>query len=187
MAAKADSKALKHPDGTTDAVEVGRAAGGSGTASGQEAARRAGKEKPPKGADAGSKVKTGVPVPPADYLGKGNKPMGNQKKTAAFVSNGALVSGMVASPSGPVPASAATHSVEDHATAIKKHEDDFKAQHEDLRKQKKLSQDQINSMRPAELRAVASDRGYKISDAAGTRGTRAAFHSEQENDKFAVD
>ena len=166
-----------------DAIETGRAAEGTGTATGQEAARRDGKEKVPKGKARGSTVKSVAPVQKAgDYVGKPHKPIGAQKEPAVFVGNGAVDPNMVASPSGPVPISAVV-------TTPEEGEKRRKAQLETIEtglarsRAKRLDEKLINSMSAAELRAVANDRGYEISSTAGRRGTRAAFIQLQKDDK----
>jgi hypothetical protein len=170
-------------DEKLDAIDVGRAAVGTGTATGQEALRRAGEEKRVKGKERGSTVKSTAPVPPADYIAaKGNKPMGAQKEPATFVGNGTVDLNSVASPSGPQPVSTVASTPEEAKKIVDKRKADFKTESR-REAPKALDDDLIYKMSAAELRAVAHDRGYKISDSAGRRGTRAAFIQAQKDDK----
>ena len=167
-----------------DAVDTGKAVTGINSATGQEAARRAGKEEIPEGEDRGSVVEIdGEPV--ADYAGNDvQKPEGNQAEPALFVANGTIPPNMVPSNSGLVPVSASAASPEDAEKRLEEHQATVDAEREaafGIRKE--ISEDQIAKMSAPELRAVASDRGYDISNAAGTRGTRAAFRTAQSEDK----
>lgn len=176
---------LAHPDGLTDAISVGIAAGGSGTASGQEAARRAEgtDDNIPQGKDRGSTNDPGeVPGKTGDLVGDPHPPVGPQTEAAIFVPNGAIERNMVASPSGPVPVAAVTSSAEEAEKLIEKRNEDLSKQFKGFKRGKRLSDVQINQMNGAELRAVATDRGYDISHSAGTRGTRAAFAQLQSED-----
>lgn len=104
-------------------------------------------------------------------------------KPANFVTNGTVPGTFVGSPSGPVPVSAVATSVEDAnrklAEARKQEEDAI------LRtsSQQKLSRAKVESMSGADLRAVASDRGYDIGDQVGSRATRRRFLAAQDKDE----
>src|SRR3982751_2124660 len=179
---------LAHPDGYTDAVSAGRAAGGTGTASGKEAARRQGLEDVPQGEDRGSINEPGeVPGEKGDYVGDPHPPVGPQTEAAFFAPNGAIPNNMVASPSGLVPVSAVTNTVEEAEKLMDKRKEDLSRQYKGLTKGKRLTDEQISSMNGAELRAVATDRGYDLSPNAGTRGTRAGFAAAQKDDEALED
>lgn len=177
---------LEHPDGLTDAITAGRAAGGSGTASGQEAARRLGNENVPKGEDRGSKLDHGE-VPDPDYVTDPGKNVGGQNDAAVFLPNGVMPSGMVGSPSGPVPVASVASTPEEATKLLDTHKETISTQFKGLQKNKRLTDEQITGMNGSMLRAVAHDRGYTLSPAAGTRGTRAGFIEAQRNDKNLED
>lgn len=176
---------LAHPDGLTDAVAAGRAAGGTGTASGKEAARRAGAEDElPTGEERGSLVDPGiVPEGEGDYMGTPHAAVGPQTEAAFFAPNGAIPPNMVASPSGLVPVSAVTSTAEEAEKLLDRRKEDLSREYKGLTKGKRLTDEQIRSMGGAELRAVATDRGYDLSPNAGTRGTRAGFATAQLEDE----
>ncbi len=175
-----------------DAITAGKAQKGTGTATGQEAARRAGNENLPKGKDRGSTLKSKEPVPAADYMGKGAKNVGKQKTKAVFVGNGQVDTSKVGSPSGPVPISSVVSTPEEAAKLEAKNRKAIVEDHGRGIGRGRLTDEQIDSMNGAELRAVATDRGYGaspghpgfgITSMSGTRGTRAAFKELQKADK----
>lgn len=184
-------KGGKHPQ---DAIDSGRAAAGSGTATGQEANRRAGNETASKGKERGSTVKSTIPVQKAgDYLGKGQPPIGKQKEPATFVGNGQINTGMVGSPSGPVPIASVVSTPEEGVKLEAANIKTLAEQNKKLTRGRRLTDLEISRMSAAELRAVSTDRaygaipgqpGFGISSMAGTRGTRAAFTEFQKNDKY---
>lgn len=114
-------------------------------------------------------------------------PVGAQAQPMNFTTNGGLGATLVGSPSGPQPVSAFTS---DPAEAQKRLEETLKS-HDDFFLTrggfKKLSRAQVEQMSPADLRAVASDRGYDIGDNAGSRLTRKRFLSEQAKDSDLKD
>jgi hypothetical protein len=179
MATKGGKKGKNAPD----AIDAGRAQTGTGTATGQEARRRAGDEEVPKGKERGSTVKSSTPVPKADYLGEGQAPIGRQKEEAIFVANGQIDPSFVASPSGPIPVSAVTSTPEEAEKRIEQQKKSIAESNKPFTRGRRLSDEEISRMNGAELRAVAHDRGYDVSPNAGTRGTRAAFADAQKKDK----
>lgn len=171
-------------DGNTevqDAVSAGRAATGENTATGQAALTRSGAKEIPQGEDRGSKLDTG-PIPAADYVGEGQAPVGEQAEPAVFAPNGALDSRMVPSNSGLVPLASVATSPE-HANQLREEQKQRVAeQYASTHSRQRLTNEKINSMSAQELRAVAHDRGYDISGAAGKRGTRQMFMQAQNDD-----
>lgn len=108
-------------------------------------------------------------------------PVGAQAQPANWTSNGVLPPNMVASPSGPVPVSSVTSSIEE---AQKRSEENLKS-HEDfvLRSGgEKLSRDRIEGLQAADLRAIAHDRGYDLGEYAGNRVTRRRFIEAQDGE-----
>jgi hypothetical protein len=107
-------------------------------------------------------------------------PVGAQAQPANYTTNGTLPVGMVGSPTGPVPASSVTA---DPAEARKRIQENLDSQKKHVLRSgfEQLSRDKIESMSPADLRAVASDRGYDVG-LAGARVTRRRFLAEQTKD-----
>lgn len=168
-----------------DVIDAGKAQGGT-TATGQEAARRAGTED--ERIDA--LESRGGPEPEdkilPDAIAKtGPKPVGMQAEPAEFVSNGSIPPNHVASNSGLVPVSAIAATADEADALIETRNADRKAEHKARKSSRsKLDDSLIDKMSGAELRAVGHDRGYELSDTAGSRGTRAAFRRLQGEDKY---
>lgn len=176
--------AEKDNEKAKDEIDAGRAAPGSNTATGQEAARRSGEEDEslPEGEERGSTVAIEGEFK-GDYLGKPNKAQGAQKEEAEFVSNGTIPLNHVPSNSGLVPVSALANSPEDAERRLEEQRKSLDGSRKALFSQRaELTEEQISRMGGAELRAVATDRGYDIPDNIGARGTRAAFARAQADD-----
>lgn len=187
MAAKKKDTGLDAPIQSDEAREkvLGQVGTGGGTATGQARSHFLGDEKERiEGLESrGSTQEIAGGEPVADASGNDTqKPRGAQAQPSAFVSNGSLPVNMVASGSGPVPVSSVTSNPEDAARmaaeSIKAHDDHV------LRSgATKLSRAQIESMSGAELRAVASDRGYDLGEQGGNRTTRRRFIEAQNKDE----
>jgi hypothetical protein len=174
-------------DEPKDAVDAGRAVLGTSSATGQERLRRAGEEEERisnledrgaevRGAEQDSMV--------ADYNGQNvQEPVGAMAEDARFLGNGTVPVGVLPSNSGFVPASAVVAGQEDAERLLESHQKSVENQQRTLyADRKELTDDEIGRMGGAELRAVAHDRGYQISDALGTRGVRTAFRNAQSKD-----
>ena len=177
--------AKKEEDNVEDLIDAGRAQGGT-TATGQEAARRDGTEDE----RLDSQESRGGPEPddqikPDAIATKGVKPIGMQAEPAIFVANGSIPPNHVASNSGLVPVSAITNSKE---VAEERNEQETERRVADAKSRKssrtRVDDALIEKMSGAELRAVGHDRGYELSDTAGTRGTRSAFRRAQDEDEY---
>lgn len=147
------------------------------SATGQAVARELGAEQPPE--DRGA---PDAPEAEPDFM-EGAEPKGLQAEPARFVSNGSLEPNMVASPSGPIPASSVTATREDAEQRV----EDHLAEHDRFVQQrssqaKRLSQATIDRVGGAELRAIARQRGYDIVEG-GNRTTRRAFAAAQNDDE----
>jgi hypothetical protein len=176
--AKKDEKAGE----VEDVIDAGKAQGGN-TATGQEAKVRSGEE----GERLEGQESRGGPEPDEkiqpDFL-KPAKNIGLQNEPADFVVNGSVPPRHVASNSGLVPVGAFAASPEDAETRLAEHEqnvqDSMRARSSSRRP---IDDVLIDKMSGAELRAVATDRGYDLSSTLGTRGTRAVFRRLQSEDK----
>jgi hypothetical protein len=124
----------------------------------------------------------GADYPPHDAP----KATGAQAQAANYSTNGTLPINHVASPSGLVPASAVTSDPEQARKLI---EDQMKSAESVILRSgfEKLSRAKIESMSPADLRAVASDRGYDLGEYGGARVTRRRFVRAQAEDKEMTD
>ncbi len=177
--------AKKAEEELEDVIDAGKAQGGT-TATGQEAARRAGTEDERiESLESRGGPETKEKIVPDAISTKGVKPVGMQAEPAIFVANGSIPPNSVASNSGLVPVSAVTGSIEDAEALLETRAADRKAEAKARSSSRtKLGEDQVNKMSGAELRAVAHDRGYTITDTAGSRGTRAAFRRLQDEDDY---
>lgn len=134
----------------------------------------------PEGEDRGSKVPIAGEFTEGDAW-EGAKPQGAQAEPSLITTNGTVPVNMIGTPSGPVPISAVTGDPAQGAQMIQENLD--RDEEEILRTgYAKLSRAKIESMSAAELRAVASDRGYELGQA-GNRQTRIRFRQAQGKDK----
>lgn len=170
-------------DGPKDAVDAGRAAVGDNTATGQAKKQRSGEQEEAKEEDT-REIPESVSAIKPDYLAsEANEPVGLQAEEASFLPNGSVEHGMVASNSGFVPAASIAKDAEHFDKLVEKQKADLKEGLRSVRSGRTaLTDEQIDKMSGAELRAVAHDRGYDISDTMGTRGSRAAFSKAQGDD-----
>lgn len=107
-----------------------------------------------------------------------SKPIGDQARPAIMTPSGSLPVQNVATTSGPMPAAV----VGDAKVAEKLvAQRDVAARGRQDRAHRELTQDQIDGMTKAELRAVAYDRGYDIGEG-GTRILRERFRQEMDGD-----
>jgi hypothetical protein len=168
-----------------DVIDQGRAAKGTNTATGVEEEARSGAQD--ERLEGTKKDHTGLPgtedIKP-DFL-EGQAPQGLQAEPARFVTNGSLEPNMVASNSGPVPASAANFTPEAGEAAV---EAQIKAEDDALRarfeQRQEIDEETISRMSAAEIRAVASDRGYtELDGIMGRKQSRSAFLTAQKADK----
>lgn len=165
-----------------DAVDAGRTSPSTATATGLATHDRQGTD--PREEEENENLSPDAEkIKPDAIATKGNKPIGAQKEPAKFTVNGSVPEGMVASTSGYVPVSAVARTQDEADTKLEEQaqnlSDSFRST---TSSRQRISDEQIQKMSGAELRAVASDRGYDFSDAMGSRGTRAAFARAQEED-----
>jgi hypothetical protein len=184
---------MAEDEGTTgsapDAIDAGKAQQGLATATGVEAARRAGAQDDIDEAanHSGQPEIAGGEAQP-DYLGQAGENKGAQNEPATFVGNGTLDPRMIATPSGPQPAAAVATSAEHGEKLLQDHKDAIEKSNRDrFSSRQRISDEKLSTMGRAEIRAVASDRGYPLSDGLGGRGTRAAFLEHQKNDSSLAD
>jgi hypothetical protein len=148
------------------------------SATGQAVMQAEGLEHIPKGKDRGA--------PGAPDMGDPlkAKPRGLQKEKAIFTSNGEVDTRLAPTPSGPQPAVAATH--EEGEKQIKERRDAHQQFIETRSSQraKRLSEATISRLNHAELRAIASQRGYQDIPEHGNRTTRTWFAEQQKQDKL---
>lgn len=178
------TKDSDHPD----PIDAGKAQTGTGTATGQEALRRAGHEddrisslESRGGQGTEDEVR-------ADFLHRGAGNVGLQNEVAEFTSNGTVPSNTVPSPSGLVPVAALATSPAQAEQLMKDRQKELKAsRRKPVMQRMQLTEAQVGSMGRAELNAVAHDRGYKFSNGMGTRSTRAAFLEAQAEDKYIIE
>lgn len=122
----------------------------------------------------------------ADAVKPGAPPFGDQTTAAFFTRSGSIPGNSIPSPSGPVPAS----TIADEATrdaAVKAARDGARSSHLAQRNGRlRISDEAAGRMSPAELRAVAYDRGYN-----GVEGGRASvlrkFLDAQKGDQSLQD
>lgn len=151
--------------------------GGPGSATGQAVRQALGLEEIPKGKDRGAPdaPKVGEPLKA--------KPQGLQKEQALFTSNGEVDLRLVPTASGPQSAPAATHAEGEKRIQERRdaHQDYIEAR--STQRDKRLSEATISRLGHAELRAIASQRGYKDIPEHGNRTTRTWFARQQEEDE----
>ena len=176
---------IDNADGPKDAVDAGRAAKGDNTATGIAARERneSDEDKEKRTKDDREIPETTSAVKP-DYLSsEASAPIGLQAEEATFLPNGSAEHGMVASNSGYVPAASVARDVDHFDELVENQKNVLKEGLRSVRDGRKPLEDHhIDKMSGAELRAVAHDRGYDISDTMGTRGSRAAFAKAQKED-----
>lgn len=165
-----------------DVVDTGKIAHGEGTATGQEYLQRQGKLDHHTEGSGGSDLEVeGNPQPDADGP---QKPTGLQAEPAEWTTNGTIPPNSLPSPSGPVPA-AALHSTKEAADKAVEDAYDAADQEFDERfaQRTEIDADTIGRMSGAEIRAVATDRGYKdVTGLTGRKGSRSAFLKAQSED-----
>jgi hypothetical protein len=165
-----------------DAVDAGRTAAAGNTATGMAKRDRDGELAEEDHSDQ-TLSETAEEIKP-DYMAtKPNPLVGQQKEEARFTSNGSIPLGMVASNSGFVPASSVERDPERAAELVQQNLETFSEGYISTSSRRRLDDAKIQSMSGAELRAVATDRGYDMSTAMGTRASRAAFTRLQGEDK----
>lgn len=177
MAAKKDKD-----EGPEDVIDAGLAQGGT-TATGTEASVRSGEQD--ERIDA--LESRGGPEPEEDIkpdaiAAKAPKNVGLQKESAEFVVNGSIPPNSVASNSGLVPVGAIVGSAEDAEARVEEQKDRVANERKATSRRRRLTDADIEKHSGAELRAVAHDRGYEISDSAGTRAIRRMFATQQADD-----
>lgn len=122
----------------------------------------------------------------ADAIKEGQAPVGQQAEAAFFTKTGSIPAGTIPSPSGPVPAS----TIHDEATrnaAVEVAREGAKTVHLNSKNSRfRITEHALHQMGPAQVRAVAHDRGY-----AGVEGGRAGvirkFLDAQEKDESLQD
>lgn len=166
-----------------DIIDTGKIPHGENTATGQEFLQRKGKLEHHTEGSGGSDLEVeGDPQPDADGA---TAPTGLQAEPAEWVGNGSLPPNMLPSPSGPVPA-AALHGTKEAAdkaveAAYKTADNEFD---ERFAHRTEVDADTVARMSNAELRAVATDRGYKdVHNVMGRKSSRTAFLKAQAEDK----
>lgn len=183
---KKESSKSKSTEAQDDEVRekvLDRAPSGTGTATGKAKSER----EIPKGKDRGAKEPHDEGASP-DYFEGGKKPEGAQAEPARFTPTGSIRAGMVASPTGPVPASARARSSEEGEKLLerqKERERESVLGREEGRGA--VTEDQLNRMSASEIRAVAHDRGYDLGARGGRHRTRRAFLRAQEEDETLED
>jgi len=123
-----------------------------------------------EGDDRGSTVPIAEPPEEGKPLEKG--------RDAIMLTNGVLRAGRVATPGGPMPASA----FPDGAARLARQQEAINEPYPRSGDGTALTDEQMARMSAAELRAVAIDRGYPILPG-GKRATLAAFQKHQGDDK----
>lgn len=158
-----------------------RAQSGRMTATGQAKLQKEGKLEAPEGEDAGSPIEIagGMPTPTIEG---GDEPRGLQAEEATYATNGTVPSGMVASPAGPVPVSGLTAQAPAAERLMQQERERTTQEAQDRQgSYEELTDEQIASLRPAELRAIGTDRGYNIPPG-GARNVRRKFSQAQAKD-----
>lgn len=159
---------------------LNKSSAGLGTAIGTIRAYELDEKEIPSGEDRGSTQPIAGTFEGGDSW-EGAKPQGAQEQPAILATNGTIPVNMIGSPSGPVPISAVTGDPAQGAKMIQEHLD--QDEKEVLKTgYAKLSRAKVESMSAAELRAVASDRGYDLGQA-GNRQSRIRFRRAQDADK----
>lgn len=114
-----------------------------------------------------------------DTILKPQGPIGLQKEPALFTRNGSVELNMVPSPTGPIPASLITDEKARQAALDATVASVRQGPRRNSRL--RLSREQLERMSPAEVRAVAHDRGYDIGEG-GRRGLVNKFYTAQQDD-----
>ncbi len=155
-----------------------KSSAGIGTAIGQLKIEKT--REPIEGDDRGSKVPIVGTFDKGDAI-EGAEPQGAQTLPSIITVNGTVPVNMIGTPSGPVPVSAVESDPAKGAQLIQERLD---ADEKEILRTgyAKLSRSKVESMGGADLRAVASDRGYDVGQA-GNRQTRARFLRLQAEDK----
>jgi hypothetical protein len=158
---------------------LARSTAGSTSASGQERDRILLGEDIPSGKDRGSQEKIEGGAPKPDYPAHtAPKPTGAQAEPALMVRQGTLEIGLVPSPTGPIPADRASALAIEPSVLEASQTGTFGLK---LDPAAPLSDELLETLDGATLRAVAADRGYLLPH--GARGaTRAVFREKQQAD-----
>lgn len=102
-----------------------------------------------------------------------------QTKPALFTSNGSLPYGHVPSPGGPVPVAVHTNPGAQQAGVDAMVEGAIRGP----RMRRRVTQDHLDVMSKAEIRAVAHDRGYDVGTASGRGVLKSKFLEHQDKDQ----
>jgi len=138
----------------------------------------------PRGKERGSQLEIAGGEPQPDFAGPTpRKPTGLQAEEALFTTNGTVPGGMVGSPTGPVPVAAVAASPEQAEELLEQREKALKREGRRSALEVELTDEEIDRMSGAELRSVALARGYRDFPEAGTRASREAFRTAQEEDE----
>lgn len=158
---------------------LNKSSAGLGTAIGVIRAHELDGKEIPEGEDRGSTVPVAGTFDAGDAW-EGAKAQGAQTQPAILATNGTVPVNHIGSPSGPVPVSTVSG---DPAQGAKMIQENFDKDEKELLRTgyAKLSRAKIESMTGAELRAVASDRGYDLGQA-GNRQSRTRFRNAQDKD-----
>lgn len=129
------------------------------------------------------RVAQGTEVEPEGVDGEDNllNPRKNseaQTRPAVFTSNGSLPHGHVPTPGGPAPVGVLGDKAAQQAGVDAMVQGALKGP----RQRRRVTQDLLDTMSKAEIRAVASDRGYDVPDASGRGPLKSAFLKAQEDD-----
>lgn len=148
------------------------------SATGQAVLQAEGLEHIPKGKDRGA--------PNAPDMGDPlkAKPRGLQKEPAIFTSNGEVDLRLAPTPSGPQPAVAASPKEGDEQLKARREAHQRFIETRSTQRAKKLSEATISRLNHAELRAIATQRGYQNIPEHGNRTTRTWFAEQQKQDKL---
>lgn len=180
---KSESEVLEQPAEAREA-NLSRTSAGSASASGQ-AAKILREGEPERPENEGSTLPVaGDPTP--DWDGP-QVATGAQAVEAAYATNGTIPAGMTASPTGFVPASTVSSDPAEAQRIAQENLDNSAHKAAVGSEPKWLSRSEVEAHSGAELRAVASDRGYDIPSTLGNRGTRRAFLKAQAKDREEYD
>lgn len=114
------------------------------------------------------------------------KAIGGQLEPAIMTPGGSIPANTIPSPSGPVPSGVITDPrarAEAERRVTRSHTDALGRQRNS---RFRLSEEEVNRLSPAALRAVGSDRGYYMPDG-GRRSIRNAFIQAQKDDETLLD
>jgi hypothetical protein len=168
-----DQEKVQNEEARKDALSR-TAATGLGSATGQARENRSGAEDERlKGADK-REAPEGAPKMGDFARVELPEPDGLQAEPAAFSTAGTIPSGMVSSPGGFVPISAVSdpkRAIERTLASTGRNPDD-----------RKLTEEEVESLDGASVRAIGAQRGYEMPDMAGGRSMRRIFLEKQAED-----